>query len=77
MQYGLTMYPPEVNVAMSVPGQGLSLAHRDDVLWDEWAAREARRRLHVYYWRRHRPSRRRSLQFAAARLIDNLRRLRR
>ncbi len=73
MSYGLTMYPPESNVAFRVPGRDISLAHRDDVRWGTWAETEARRRLHEYYWRRNRSSRRRSLRFAVARALEVLR----
>ena len=73
MSFGLTMYPPESNIRFRVPGRDISLAHRDDVRWDSWAVTEARRRLHRYYWRRHRSSRRRSLLFLAARAIEALR----
>ena len=41
---------------------------------DGWAQSEARRRLHGYHWRRHRPSRRRWLSFMLARLGQMFRR---
>jgi hypothetical protein len=71
--FGLTMYPPELNVAYGVAGREISLSRREDVLSGTWADLEARRRLHSYFWRRHRPSRRRSLGYAAARYVDSLR----
>jgi GNT-I family len=71
--FGLAMYPPELNVMTEVPGREISLAHRDDVLWDSWAEVEARRRLHAYHQRRNRPSRRRTLRFMAGRAIGLLR----
>ena len=72
-RFGLTMYPPELNVALQTPGRDIALAHREDVRWDAWAETEARRRLHAYAWRRHRPSRARSLRFAAAEFVERLR----
>jgi len=75
MGFGLEMYPPELNAIDALTGNAISLARREDVLWDAWAETEARRRLHAYAWRRHRPSRRRSLRFAAARVVQALRRL--
>jgi GNT-I family len=72
--FGLTMYPPELNVMTEVPGREISLAHRDDVYWDSWAEVDARRRLHTYHQRRNRSSRRRSLRFMASRAIGLLRR---
>jgi len=74
MTFGLTMYPPEINVLMQVPGTEISLAHRDDVRWGAWAETEARRRLNTYHWRRHRSSRRQSLRFMTARAMGWLRR---
>jgi hypothetical protein len=71
--FGLEMYPPELNVIAGVPGEEISLAHREDVRWDALAAIETRRRLHAYAWRRNRPSRRRSLQFAASRSAEAIR----
>jgi hypothetical protein len=73
-RYGLRMYPPELNVACDVPGDEIALAAAEDVDWGKWAALEARRRLDAYFWQRRRPSRRRSLAFAAARLLERIRR---
>jgi hypothetical protein len=73
-RFGLAMYPAELNAALEVPGTEIALANRDDVRWDEWSETEARRRLHAYYWRRNRPSRARSLRFAAARVVEIARR---
>jgi hypothetical protein len=71
--FGLEAYPQEMNVVWGVPGDEISLAHGDDVRWDDWAAIEARRRLYEYAWRRYRPSRRRSARFVFARLVELLR----
>ena len=65
--FGLKTYPPELNVALGVPGTEISLALPADVRWDRLAQLEARRRLHAYYWSRYRPSRRRTLVYALAR----------
>lgn len=73
-RYGLTTYPPELNVSLQVPGDEIALARRDDVRWDALAGTEARRRLYAYYWRRRRPSRARDLRFGAARVLESLRR---
>ena len=73
-RFGLTMYPPELNVAMNVPGSDIALARRNDVRWDAWSETEARRRLHAYHWRRYRPSRSRSLRFAMAQVVNRIRR---
>jgi hypothetical protein len=70
--FPLEAMPPELNLLSPSPGGPISLARRQDLRWDAWAAVEARRRLHAYYWRRHRPSRRRTLGFWAARFIDSL-----
>jgi hypothetical protein len=72
-QFGLQMYPPELNLIESAPGDAISLARRDDVYWDGWAEKEARRRLHAYFWMRNRPSRRRDAGFAIARLVESAR----
>ena len=72
-RFGLTMYPPELNLARNVPGSNIALARVEDVRWDDWAEKEARRRLHDYFWRRHRPSRARALGFQAARAVEWLR----
>ena len=50
----------------------IALAKREDVDFGIWGTLEARRRLHAYHWRRHRPSRRRSLGFFVARLVHSL-----
>ncbi len=75
-EYGLEMYPPEMNVIWSVPGHGISLARRSDVDWGKWAEIESRRRLHAYNWRRHRPSRRRWMRFVLARMVARVTALR-
>jgi hypothetical protein len=72
-RFGLTMYPPELNLARNVPGSDIALARVEDVRWDDWGEKEARRRLHAYFWRRHRPSRARALGFQAARAVEWLR----
>jgi hypothetical protein len=68
--FGLALYPPELNFIEVVPGELLSLARREDVLWDGWAEREARRRLHQYFWQRNRSSRRRDAGFTVARWVQ-------
>ena len=71
--FGLQMLPPELNVARAVPGDLISLARRDEVRWDGLATLEARRRLHAYYWARHRPSRKRTLLFELAKSVEQWR----
>jgi hypothetical protein len=66
------MVPPELNVAQPAIDGPIALARREDLRWGALAAVEARRRLDAYHWRRHRLSRRRSLGFWAARIIDSL-----
>lgn len=73
--FGLRLQPPELNVALSVPGDAISLARREDVCWDAWAGLEARRRLETLAWSKRRPSRRRAAAFLAARGLNLLRRL--
>lgn len=70
MSFGLVMYPPELNIALSVPGDALSFARREDVYWDAWAETEARRRLHAYFWARNHSSRKRDARFAVAKLVQ-------
>jgi hypothetical protein len=72
--FGLRMQPPELNLVHAVPGDEIVLARREDVYWDAWAGREARRRLHAYAWSRHRPSRHRAAVFTAAKLVQQARR---
>ena len=74
VRFGLRLRPPELNVVQAVGGKEISLAHRDDVLWDAWAGREARRRVFEHAWSRYRPSRQRSLGFKLARFMNWLRR---
>lgn len=73
VSFALRRVPPELNLAEAVEGGPISLARREDVRWDALASLEARRRLHAYHWRRHRPSRRRGLGFLLARLGELLR----
>jgi hypothetical protein len=75
--FGLQMYPPELNVANAVPGDEISFARVEDVVWDSLAQREASRRLHEYLWRHYRPSRRRALTYAGAKWLDVVRARRR
>ena len=73
LQFGLRIMPPELNLALAVVGEEISLAHRDDVYWDAWAGLEAGRRVHAAAWSRYRPSGRRAAGFAAARIVQTLR----
>jgi hypothetical protein len=71
--YGLRMYPPELNFVYGVAGTEVSLARVEDVDWGWLGGLEARRRLDAYFWARRRPSRRRGLAFAFARMAERLR----
>jgi hypothetical protein len=57
------------------PGDTIALAKVEDVYWDRWAGLEARRRLEALAWSKRRPSRRRSLAYQLARMIQRFRRL--
>lgn len=70
LRFRLEAYPPEMNLTMPAPNGEIALARVDDVRWDGWAKSEADRRLHTYHQRHHRPSRRRSLRFGIARLLN-------
>lgn len=72
--YGLRLRPPELNVVHGVTGNELSLARREDVLWGAWPGYEARRRVFEHAWSRYQPSRRRSLRFGLARILQRWRR---
>jgi hypothetical protein len=73
VSFGLRLRPPELNVIHAVEGHEVSLARREDVRWDAWAGREARRRVFEHAWSRYRPSRRRSMGFALARFMNRFR----
>ena len=74
-RFGLEMTPPELNVVSGVPGTDISLARREDVLWDSGSEAKTRRLLRDYAWRRYRPSLRREVRFAATRLLASFRRV--
>jgi hypothetical protein len=71
-RYQLEMVPPEMNLSQPARHGEIALASRDDVDFGVWGTLEARRRLHAYHWRRHRPSRRRSLTYFVARMVNSL-----
>ena len=71
--FGMQMRPLELNVIQGVSGNGIALARKDDVLWDAWAGREARRRVFEHAWSRYRASRRRSLGFVLTRFMKWMR----
>jgi hypothetical protein len=73
--FDLRLQPPELNVVQPAPGDAIALAKVEDVYWDRWAGLEARRRLEALAWSKRRPSRRRSLTYQLARMIQRFRRL--
>lgn len=63
LTFGLTRWPWEANIIEGVPGDALSLCRPADLRWDAWAEWVTRQRLHAYFTRGRRLSRRQALQF--------------
>jgi hypothetical protein len=73
--FGLRLVPLELNVIEAVPGNTIALARVEEVYWNKWAGLEAQRRLEGLAWSKRRPSRRRTLMFLLARVIQRIRKL--
>ena len=67
LTFGRALWPLEANVIASVPGRGIALARRVDVLTDDAATRAAQQANDDYFARYRRPGRRRQWRGALAR----------
>ena len=68
--FALAMQPPEANIIFNVQGTGINLCRRSDIRWDRWSDFQTRRRLHDYFARGIRPSRRQTLAYYLFDLIQ-------
>jgi glycosyltransferase involved in cell wall biosynthesis len=50
--FALSMRPAEANLIFNLPGEGISLCRRSDVLWDGWNDLQTSKRLYDYHMRR-------------------------